>query len=93
MKRTPKFLQTDARGQIVIPKEIRVALGIDENTSFIAYLIDNEGIFLKKIDAKPLEQHPEVKELKEKAGNLKIDKKNIEKAEDAYRKRGGFEEI
>jgi AbrB family looped-hinge helix DNA binding protein len=95
MKRFPKLLQADSRGQIVIPKEIRQALGIDESTGFFAYVIDKEGIFLKKVDSKPLDEHPEVKEIKEKARALGVDKKNVEHAEASYKKqeRGGFEEL
>ena len=95
MKRYPKLLQPDSRGQIVIPKEIRELLNIDESTGFYAYTIDNEGIFLKKIDPKELSELPEFKELKEKAEKLKLQRKHVEQAEAQYKKeqKGGFEEI
>jgi AbrB family looped-hinge helix DNA binding protein len=95
MKRYPKLLQADSRGQIVIPKEVRQALGIDESTGFFAYLIDGEGIFLKKIEGKELSEHHELKEIKEKAEQIGVHKKNVETAEKAYTKerKGGFEEL
>ena len=95
MKRFPKLLQADSRGQIVIPKEIRRELGIDESTGFYAYVIGADGIFLKRIASSPLSEQPEIKELKEKAPKAGIDKRNIEKAEREYKKtdKGGFEEV
>ncbi len=91
MKRIPKILQADARGQIVIPKEMRSALSIDEHTGFVAYLIDGEGIFLKKMDAPNLANH--TSELKEKSSKIGVRKQNVEKAEQAYKREGGFEEV
>ena len=91
MKKVPKFLQADARGQIVIPKEIREALGIDEHTAFVAYLIEHEGIFLKKIDAPDLSAH--TKELKEKAEKIGVKKQNVEQAEEKHRRTGRFEDV
>ncbi|MCX8147035.1 MAG: AbrB/MazE/SpoVT family DNA-binding domain-containing protein [Candidatus Woesearchaeota archaeon] len=41
------ILQTDKRGQIVIPKEIRSYFGIREGCNFSIYSISNSGIFLK----------------------------------------------
>jgi AbrB family looped-hinge helix DNA binding protein len=95
MKKFPKLLQADSRGQIVIPKEIRRELGIDETTGFFAYTINDEGIFLKKVETKPLSDLAEVKELKEKAEKIGISKKNVEKAEGDYKKntKGGFEQL
>lgn len=95
MKRFPKLLQADSRGQIVIPKEIRQELGIDESTGFFAYVIPGEGIFFKKVDAPELQDQPAVKELKEKAEKIGIKKKSLEQAEDEYKKerKGGFEEL
>lgn len=95
MKRFPKILQADSRGQIVIPKEIRQELGIDETTGFYAYLISEEGIFLKKIPSKELHEHPEIATLKEKADKLHVDRKHVERSEAEYKqdKKGGFEEL
>ena len=94
MKRYPKLLQTDARGQIVIPKEVRRALNITDGTGFWAYLIDKEGIFLKKVDAPPLEGN-ETKALKENGHKIAVDKKNVEKSEAQYRsgKDGVFDDV
>ena len=95
MKKFPKILQADSRGQIVIPKDVRRELGIDEGTGFFAYLIANEGIFLKKIESKTLSDHEEIKELKDKATAVGMKKAHIEQAEKTYKKqnKGGFEEL
>jgi AbrB family looped-hinge helix DNA binding protein len=94
MKRYPKLLQTDARGQIVIPKEIRRALGITDGTGFWAFVIEKEGILLKKVDAPELEG-TETKALKDNAEKIGISKKNIEKSETHYTKKtdGVFETL
>lgn len=87
MKKYPKIVQCDKRGQIVIPKDIRVELGIDEGTGFLMYSITNEGILLKKIDPTPLENNKEIlDELENKAKKIKIDPKNIEKSKKKYKK-------
>lgn len=96
MKKYARILQVDSRGQIVIPKDIRRELKIDESTGFFAYLISDEGIFLKKIEDKELKEHPETKTLKEQAKKVGIDKKNVERAEKTYTKdktQGGFEDV
>ncbi|MFT4310038.1 MAG: AbrB/MazE/SpoVT family DNA-binding domain-containing protein, partial [Candidatus Woesearchaeota archaeon] len=54
MKKYPKIVQCDKRGQIVIPKEIRQDLGIDEGCGFWVFSITDEGILLKKMDAPQL---------------------------------------
>ena len=46
----PKVVQTDKRGQIVIPKSIRKELKIEEGAAFWMYKTE-EGIFLKKVEA------------------------------------------
>ena len=60
MKKYPKIVQVDKRGQIVIPKDIRDELRIDEGTGFWCYTITDEGILLKKIDAVELEQQERI---------------------------------
>lgn len=86
MKKYPKLVQIDSRGQIVIPKDIRAELGIDEGTGFWVYSIEDEGILLKKVEAKPLEKHEKVlSELEENAPKLKIKKENIAKAVKKYK--------
>ncbi len=87
MKKYPKIVQSDSRGQIVIPKDIRRELGIDEGTGFYMYTITDEGILLKKIDAKELAENKKIlDELTEKAGALDIDPKNITKSVKKYKK-------
>ncbi|MBN1503022.1 AbrB/MazE/SpoVT family DNA-binding domain-containing protein [Candidatus Woesearchaeota archaeon] len=87
MKKYPKIVQADKRGQIVIPKDIRDELDIDETTGFWVYSVSDEGILLKKI--KPDELSPDdplLKELKEKSSKLKVDPKNIDKTIKEYKK-------
>jgi len=47
MDKHPILVQCDKRGQIVIPKNIRIELGIDKNTEFFAYSITKKGLLLK----------------------------------------------
>jgi AbrB family looped-hinge helix DNA binding protein len=96
MKKYPKIVQSDSRGQIVIPKDIRRELGIEEGTGFYMYTITDEGILLKKIDAKDLGENKKIiDELTEKAKSVGIDPKNISKSVKKYRKtkEGGLEEV
>jgi len=87
MKKYPKIVQIDSRGQIVIPKDIRRELGIDEGTGFYMYTITDEGILLKKIDEEELGDHKNIlDELTEKSDKLDIDKKNIKKSVKKYKK-------
>jgi AbrB family looped-hinge helix DNA binding protein len=44
-----KIVQSDKRGQIVIPKKIRLELGIEDGAAFWIYKVDDE-IRLKKIE-------------------------------------------
>ncbi len=89
MKKYPFLVQCDKRGQIVIPKEIRSALGIDESTGFWVYAISEEGIFLQATKPKPLSDNPDIKTLKEKSSKISAKSKNIEKAEEEYHKESG----
>ena len=50
LKKYPKLVQVDARGQIVIPKDMRAELGIENGTGFWMFSIEKEGILLKKVD-------------------------------------------
>lgn len=96
MKKYPKIVQCDNRGQIVIPKDVRSELKIEEGTGFWMYTITEEGILLKKIDAPELEQHREmVEKLSEKADKIKVKKKNVRKSVENYRKKvsGNFEVV
>ena len=52
MTRHPTLVQCDKRGQIVIPKNIRLELGIDKKSGFIVYSVTKEGILLKRVKLK-----------------------------------------
>ena len=52
MSKYPILVQADKRGQIVIPKNIRLELGIDKNTGFTIYSVTKAGILLKKVTIK-----------------------------------------
>jgi AbrB family looped-hinge helix DNA binding protein len=96
MKRYPKIVQIDRRGQIVIPKDIRVDLNIDEGTGFYMYTIINEGILLKKIQPAELKDHKVLLEkLEEKANKIRLKKKNLRKSVILYKKtkKGNLEVI
>jgi AbrB family looped-hinge helix DNA binding protein len=96
VKKYPKLVQCDKRGQIVIPKDIRRELKIDEGTGFWMYTITDEGILLKKINSPSLEKHSEiVRNLEEKADKLKVKKKNVKKSVQKYKKtkEGGLEVV
>ncbi len=87
MKKYPKVVQCDGRGQIVIPKEVRQRLGVNEGSGFYMYTVHEEGILLKKIPEGYLhENDPVLKEIKEKANKLEIDSSNIKVTEDNYKK-------
>lgn len=87
MKKYPKIVQCDSRGQIVIPKDLRRDLKIDEGTGFWMYSVTNEGILLKKIDVLPLDENKEMlDEIEDKADKLKIKKSNIKDATKKYKK-------
>lgn len=87
MKKYPKIVQVDKRGQIVIPKDIREELRIDEGTGFWVYAITDEGILLKKVDAEPLEKQEKIlSKLEEKAGKVGIKKENLAKSVKKYKK-------
>ena len=87
MKRYPKIVQCDSRGQIVIPKDIRRDLKIDEGTGFWMYSITNEGVLLKKIDYPGLDKNKEIlDEINNKADKIKIKKSNINSSVKKYKK-------
>ncbi len=87
MKKYPKIVQIDARGQIVIPKDIRNELKAFEGTGFFVYSIDNEGILLKKIPAAGLGENKKIiNEIIKKSDRIKISKSNLRKAIKKYKK-------
>jgi AbrB family looped-hinge helix DNA binding protein len=96
MRRYAKIIQSDKRGQIVIPKDVRRELNIDEGTGFYLYVIENEGILLKIIPTKELsEQSHIVREIEVNADKIDVKKQNIDKSVENYKKksRGNFENI
>lgn len=94
MKRLPKIIQADKRGQIVIPKEVRQALGITEETGFWVYVIEGEGVLLKQVDSPELADEAIIAELRENAEKLGIEAKEIDKLIKDYKNRkGGLEEV
>ena len=87
MKKHPKIVQVDSRGQIVIPKDIRQELGIDESTAFWVYSVSDEGILLKKVDAPQLTKDDKVvQELEEKSDRIRLSKKSLGKTLKDYKK-------
>jgi AbrB family looped-hinge helix DNA binding protein len=87
VRKYPKIVQADTRGQVVIPKDIRNQLGIEEGTGFYMYSIGEEGILLKKIPASDLAVHKElIDELKDKAGVIGIKKESVDDSLKRYKK-------
>jgi len=87
MRKYPKIVQCDSRGQIVIPKDIRKELDIDEGTGFFVYSVTDEGILLKKVDQKPLDEEKEIlSELLSKSDKVGVEKENIVKTLGKYKK-------
>jgi len=94
VKKYPKMVQADSRGQIVIPKDIRAELRIDEGTGFFMYTIGDGAILLKKIPAAELSEHREiVEELKDKANALGLTKEEVDESAKIYRRKGRLEEL
>jgi AbrB family looped-hinge helix DNA binding protein len=89
MKKFAKIVQADLRGQIVIPKEVRTELNIEEGTGFYVYIIENEGILLKLIPLKELGDHTHmVQEIEVNADKIQVKKTNIAKSIQEYKKTG-----
>jgi AbrB family looped-hinge helix DNA binding protein len=45
----PNFTSISSKGQLVIPKSMRTALGLKEGDTFAANIINNDLIVLKKV--------------------------------------------
>ncbi len=87
MKKFPKLVQCDKRGQIVIPKDIRLDLNIEEGTGFWMYTVTDEGILLKKVDVPELADEKEIiSELDEKSEKIKLNKKKLSSSVKKYKK-------
>jgi len=96
MKKFAKIIQMDIRGQIVIPKEVRQELNIEEGTGFYMYVIENEGILLKIIPQKELHEHSHIiKEIEINADKINVKKENIAESINKYKKngKGNFQNI
>jgi AbrB family looped-hinge helix DNA binding protein len=96
MKRYAKIVQADARGQLVIPKEVRQELSVEEGTGFYLYIIENEGILLKIVPLKELSDHTHmVNEIEVNADKIAVKKANVAKSIQGYKKtsKGNIENI
>jgi AbrB family looped-hinge helix DNA binding protein len=95
MKKYPKLVQCDKRGQIVIPKDVRDELDLEIGAGFFVYTIGDEGILLKKVPVEPLQGQKVIEEIKNKAGKIGLNKKKLEKAESEYKviTRGKLKEV
>lgn len=96
MKRFAKIVQSDGRGQIVIPKDVRQELGIEDGTAFWLYAIDDEGILLKIIPYQELSNHQDLlQNVKAKANKIRLQQKNLDKAAKKYhrRQKGNFTDV
>jgi len=87
MKKYPKTIQCDDRGQLVIPKDIRAELGIEEGTGFWVHSIINEGILLKKVLAPSLNEEGIITEIDNKLDKLGIKKEHLTKTLKTYQKK------
>jgi len=87
VKKYPKIVQCDKRGQIVIPKDIRQELDIDEGTGFWMFSISDEGVLLKKIPAQELKEYdPLVTKIKEKADAIGLKKELLDDTVKKYKR-------
>jgi AbrB family looped-hinge helix DNA binding protein len=96
MRKFAKIIQSDKRGQIVIPKDVRRELSIDDGAGFYLYVIENEGILLKVIPSKDLAEHGHiVREIEVNADKINVKKQNVDKSVENYKKKpkGNFENI
>lgn len=88
MKKYPKIVQCDERGQIVIPKDVRDDLEIEGGTGFWVYTVTDEGLLLKKIKKEELESQSEIlSEIINKSDKINVNKENIVRTLERYKKR------
>ncbi len=88
LKKYPKLVQCDSRGQIVIPKDMRQELGITEGDGFFIYSIGKEGLLLKKVKAEKLSENKEIVDaIASKSKKIGISKASLKKSVKAYSKK------
>lgn len=96
MKRYARRVSFDSRGQLIIPKEVRKEFFIEEGAAFWAFVIEKEGILLKRIKEESIgENDLIIKELYEKCPKIGINRKNISVSLKNYSRKyeGRFEEL
>jgi len=95
MRKYPRIVQADGRGQLVIPKEVRNALSIEDGTGFFVYVIENEGIMLKLIKEPDLENEEIVHTIGKNTQKIGIQKSKLKKSVASYKrkKKGGLDII
>lgn len=96
MKRYARRVSFDSRGQLIIPKEVRKEFFIEEGAAFWAFVIEKEGLLLKRIKEESIgENDLMIKELYEKCSKIGLDKKNISASLRNYSRKheGRFEEL
>lgn len=94
MKKYPKTVSSDSKGQLVIPKDARKELSIAEGTAFWTFVVENEGILLKRIAGDDLSSNDHlIFMLREKSSKISLEKANLSRTLENYRKkRPGFME-
>lgn len=96
MKKYARIIQCDSRGQIVIPKDVRQELNIEEGTGFYMYIIENEGVLLKTIPQRELSDHTHIiKDIEVNAEKIGVVKSNLDASVQKYKKtsKGNFQNI
>lgn len=86
MKKYPKIVQVGSRGAIVIPKEMRRELNIDEGAAFWVYAIGDDGLFLQRAEEKSLEDNAGLKQLEDKKTKIGLHKDAVSSAKKHYKR-------
>ncbi|MCX6706750.1 MAG: AbrB/MazE/SpoVT family DNA-binding domain-containing protein [Candidatus Woesearchaeota archaeon] len=96
MKKYSDRVSFDSRGQLIIPKEVRKEFLIEEGAAFWAFIIEKEGILLKRVKDEAISENDFIlKELSEKNAKIGFDKKSIPSAVKRYQRKESrrFEEL